>query len=176
MVIVVGVTPAQSETVLLEAAKLALRYQAVLVCAYSDVHSYTVEEHPDGSIISALIPQGGAGEIGLAVDLALQPAEAHFDERLSDHITAVLAHQRVPLEFRQLAGDPAQALAQVARTLNAELIVVGSRRGGLRASIHEYLGRSIAVHLVHRQTRPVVVIPVSPNPHGSPLPWEEAGR
>src|SRR5215210_3913289 len=176
-VIVVGVTPAQSETVLLEAAKVALRYRAVLVFAYSDVHSYTVEEHPDGSITSALIPQSGAAHQRMAVDLAAaQPAAAVFDQRLADHVTAVLADHRLPVKFRQLAGDPAQALAQLAQTLHAELIVVGSRRAGLRASIHDYLGRSVAVHLVHRQTRPVVVIPVSPVPHGGRLPWEEPGQ
>lgn len=169
----VGVTPAQSETVLLEAAKLTLRYQAVVVCAYSGVHSYTVEEHPDGSITSALIPPGGAAQLGMALDLGVQPKTAVFDHRLADHLTAVLVDHRLTVKFRQLAGDPAQALAQLAQTLHAEWIVVGSRHDGLRASIHEYLGRSVAVHLVHRQTRPVVVIPVSPVPHHGPLPWEE---
>lgn len=169
-VIVVGVTPVQSETVLLEAAKVALRYQAVLVCAYSDMHSYSVEEHPDGSVTSAPIPQGGAAQLAMAVDLGVQPTVAVFDQRLTDHITAVLVDHKLPVEFRQLAGDPAQALAQLAQTLHAELIVVGSRRDGPRAGIHEYLGRSVAVHLAHRQTRPVVVIPVPTVPHGDHLP------
>ena len=43
---------------------------------------------------------------------------------------------------------------------------VGSRRGGLRSSMHEVLGGSVAAHLSHRQPRPVVVIPL-PGPESS---------
>ena len=51
------------------------------------------------------------------------------------------------MEFRALGGDIARALGRLAETLQAELIVVGSRRGGLRSSVHEFLGGSVAVHL-----------------------------
>ena len=55
---------------------------------------------------------------------------------------------------------------------DAELIVVGSR-SGVRASMREYFGGSVAVHLAHRQHRPVVIVPLAARAE-SPLPWEEA--
>ena len=55
------------------------------------------------------------------------------------------------------------------------MIIVGSRRGGLRVSMHEFFGGSVAAHLAHRQSRPVVVIPLSPVPAGGRLPWEGGG-
>ena len=80
--------------------------------------------------------------------------------------------EAVEITFRELAGDCAHALGKLAETLRAEVIVVGSRRRGVRSSIQEYLGGSVAVHLAHRQHRCVVVVPVSPLPAGD-LPWEE---
>jgi nucleotide-binding universal stress UspA family protein len=53
------------------------------------------------------------------------------------------------------------------------LIIVGSRRGGVRAGLKQFLTGSVAAHLAHRQHRPVVVIPVAPVAEGKPLPWEE---
>ena len=55
------------------------------------------------------------------------------------------------------------------------MIVVGSRRGGIRATMHDFLGGSVAADLAHRQHRPVVVIPLSPVPAGDRLPWEGVG-
>jgi hypothetical protein len=40
--------------------------------------------------------------------------------------------------------------------------------------MREFFAGSVAVHLAHRQTRPVVVIPTSPVPQGAALPWELA--
>jgi nucleotide-binding universal stress UspA family protein len=53
------------------------------------------------------------------------------------------------------------------------LIVVGTRHPGVRAGAREFFGGSVAVHLAHRQHRPVLVIPLAPTPHGTKLPWEE---
>ena len=79
----------------------------------------------------------------------------------------------VPVEFRELAGGIGHAMARLAEVLDAEMIVVGSRRGGgMRTSMHEFFGGSVAVHLAHRQPRPLVVIPLSPKPQGR-LPWDQ---
>jgi nucleotide-binding universal stress UspA family protein len=72
-----------------------------------------------------------------------------------------------------LAGDVAYALTWLADILDVELIIVGSRRGGVRAGLKQFLTGSVAAHLAHRQHRPVVVIPVAPVAEGKPLPWEE---
>jgi nucleotide-binding universal stress UspA family protein len=76
----------------------------------------------------------------------------------------------VTVELRELAGDIAHALGRLAEVLGSELIVVGSRRGGLRSSMHEFFGGSVAAHLAHRQPRPLVVVPLTPSPDA--LPWE----
>lgn len=75
--------------------------------------------------------------------------------------------------FRSLAGDVGAALARLAEVLGAEMIVVGSRAGGVRASMHDFFRGSVAAHLTHRQSRPVVVVPVNPTPVGTAAPWEE---
>jgi nucleotide-binding universal stress UspA family protein len=52
------------------------------------------------------------------------------------------------------------------------MIVVGSRRRGVRSGLKEFFGGSVAAQLAHRQHRPVVVVPVAPVPLDTPLPWE----
>jgi nucleotide-binding universal stress UspA family protein len=147
---VVGVTPKQPLTVLREAARFARQFKAVLVCANVEAGSYVVAEHPDGSVESRPI----------APD---QPDwnAAVFNGALAHRIREVADKEGVRVEFRELAGDIAHALARLAEVLNAEMIIVGSRRGGLRSTMHEFFGGSVAAHLAHRQPRPVVVVPLA---------------
>jgi len=161
--VVVGVTPRQPSAVVRQAARFARQFDAVLVCANVDAASYMVVEHPDGSVESRPVDPD-------------QPAweSAVFDRGLGDRIRALASEAEVRVEFRELAGDIGHALGRLAEIVNAEMIVVGSRRGGLRSSMHEFFGGSVAVHLAHRQPRPVLVIPLSPAPNTSTMPWEES--
>jgi nucleotide-binding universal stress UspA family protein len=147
--IVVGVTPKQPLAVLRHAARFARQFEAVLVCANVEAGSYVVAEHPDGSVESRPIDPD-------------QPDwnTAVFDGDLAHRIRSVADQEGVRVEFRELAGDIAHALGHLAAVLDAEMIIVGSRRGGLRSSMHDFLGGSVAAHLAHRQPRPVVVVPV----------------
>ena len=147
--IVVGVTPKQPLAVLKHAARFARQFKAVLVCANVETGSYVVAEHPDGSVESRPIDPD-------------QPDwnTAVFDGELAHRIRSVADQEDVRVEFRELAGDIAHALGHLAEVLDAEMIIVGSRRGGLRSSMHDFLGGSVAAHLAHRQPRPVVVVPV----------------
>jgi nucleotide-binding universal stress UspA family protein len=147
--IVVGVTPKQPLAVLKHAARFARQFEAVLVCANVEAGSYVVAEHPDGSVESRPIDPD-------------QPDwnTAVFDGDLAHRIRSIADQERVRVEFRELAGDIAHALGHLAAVLDAEMIIVGSRRGGLRSSMHDFLGGSVAAHLAHRQPRPVVVVPV----------------
>lgn len=147
--IVVGVTPKQPLAVLRHAARFARQFEAVLVCANVEAGSYVVAEHPDGSVESRPIDPD-------------QPDwnTAVFDGDLAHRIRSIADQQGVRVEFRELAGDIAHALGHLAAVLDAEMIIVGSRRGGLRSSMHDFLGGSVAAHLAHRQPRPVVVVPV----------------
>jgi len=147
--IVVGVTPKQPLAVLRHAARFARQFEAVLVCANVEAGSYVVAEHPDGSVESRPIDPD-------------QPDwnTAVFDGGMAHRIRSIADQEGVRVEFRELAGDIAHALGHLAAVLDAEMIIVGSRRGGLRSSMHDFLGGSVAAHLAHRQPRPVVVVPV----------------
>jgi nucleotide-binding universal stress UspA family protein len=146
---VVGVTPQQPVAVLRESVRLAHQFKAVLVCANVEAGSYVVAEHPDGSVESRPIDPD-------------QPDwnAAVFNGGLAHRIREVADKEGVRVEFRELAGDIAHALGRLAEVLDAEMIVVGSRRGGLGSSMHEFFGGSVAAHLAHRQPRPVVVVPL----------------
>ena len=147
--IVVGVTPHQPVAVLREAVRLARQFKAVLVCANVEAGSYVVAEHPDGSVESRPIDPD-------------QPDwnTAVFNGGLAHRIREVADKEGVRVEFRELAGDVAHALGRLAEVLDAEMIIVGSRRGGLRSTMHDFFGGSVAAHLAHRQPRPVVVVPL----------------
>ena len=158
--IVVGVTAHQPDRVFREASRFARAFDASLVCAHVDPGAYVVDEYPDGSVESRPIDPDAVEWNGPA-----------FAADLAGLIETMALEETVTVEFRELAGDIAHALVRLAEVLGAELIVVGSRRGGLRSSMHEFFGGSVAAHLAHRQPRPLVVIPLSPAAAG-PLPWE----
>ncbi|WP_375424345.1 universal stress protein [uncultured Friedmanniella sp.] len=160
--VVLGITPRQPPEVLAAALGLASRSGGVVVCAYVDAGSYVVEEHADGSVDARPIDPD---QFDWTSDT--------FDPDLARRVRAAGAAQGVEVQLRALAGDVGKALARLAETVDAEAIVVGSRRGGVRASMHDFFGGSVAVHLIHRQPRPVLVVPVEPSPPGMSLPWEE---
>ena len=158
----VGVTYGQPDTVLRQAAHFARVFGASLVCAHVDPGRYVVEERPDGSVVS------------LPLDPELpELKDTDFDQGLVAQIRTAVADDSIDVSFRELAGDVAYALTRLADILDVELVIVGSRRGGVRAGLKQFLTGSVAAHLAHRQHRPVVVIPVAPVAEGKPLPWEE---
>ena len=112
------------------------------------------------------------------VSLPLDPElpelkDTDFDEGLVAQVRNAVADDSIDLSFRELAGDVAYALTRLADICDVELIIVGSRRGGVRAGLKQFLTGSVAAHLAHRQHRPVVVVPLAPVAEGKPLPWEE---
>jgi nucleotide-binding universal stress UspA family protein len=160
--VIVGVVPHQSDTVVLRAADFAAALDAELVCACVDRSRYPVDEDADGAVIA------------LPIDPDLPEfTDEEFDAGIQRHLDEVLRGKPVRWSVRLMAGDPVRVLTRLADTLDAEMIVVGTRDGA-RSSIQEFFGGSLAVHLAHRQKRPVMVVPVSPTPHGEKLPWEEA--
>jgi nucleotide-binding universal stress UspA family protein len=160
--ILVGVTYGQSDVVLRHAARFARTFDAALVCAHVDPGRYVVEELPDGTVAS----------LPLDPDLP-ELKDTDFDQGLVAQVRTAVADDSIELSFRELAGDVAYALTRLADILDVEMIIVGSRRGGVRAGLKQFLTGSVAAHLAHRQSRPVVIIPVAPVAEGKPLPWEE---
>jgi nucleotide-binding universal stress UspA family protein len=158
--IVVGVEPGQAVLVLRHAAVFARRFGARIVCAYADESRYVLEERPDGTVVSLPIDP----------DLAEGP-EPRFDPALRERIATALDGEDVRWETRYLVGSPADALAALADRLDAAMIVVESRESGMRGTVREFFNGSIGARLSHRQTRPVVIVPLAPVAHDDRLPW-----
>jgi nucleotide-binding universal stress UspA family protein len=160
--ILVAVVAGQPVTVLEQAAKLADDLDVPLVCANVDPNRYLVSSYVDGTVVA------------LPYDPDLpEVEEERFDPELEERVRAILTPLGVPFSLEQLAGDPAWALARLAEEVDARYIVVGTREAGIRGSIREFFNGSVAVHLAHRQHRPVIVIPTAPVEGDGRLPWEE---
>lgn len=170
--VVVGVYPGQADGVVLQAAVFAARFNAELVCAWVDQGRHPRPDHADATV------PAGAPVIDQLADApalgatAIAPHSAGFSPYLAAHLDRILGGHAITWSTRQLSGDPARALGQLAESLRAAMIVVGTRDGTVRGSLQEFFAGSIAMHLAHRQNRPVVVIPLSPVPFDDDLPWE----
>lgn len=157
---IVGVVPNQPAGVVTTAAMFAEQFGAELICASVNAGRYTVERYPDGTVESMPIDP----------DLADSDLEV-FDPELEGMLAHALNGCEVRWSVRALAGGPAQELARLADELDAAMIVVGTRRAGFKASVHEFFSGSVAVQLAHRQHRPVLVVPVNPVKSENDLPW-----
>lgn len=149
--VLMGVVPGQPLAVAHRAAELAYSLGVKLICAYVDVTSYLAEE-PDGRVEAVPIDPDG-------VDDDIEGISSEINE----HLTDALHEAGVGWSFVTLAGDPARALGRLAESTDASVIVVGTRERGLGARFEELLVGSVAVHLTHRQHRPVLVIPLAPH-------------
>jgi nucleotide-binding universal stress UspA family protein len=156
--VLMGVVPGQPLAVAQRAAELAYSLDVELICAYVDVTTYLAEE-PDGRVESLPIDPD-------AIDDDIEGISTGIRDRLAD----ALDNTGIRWSFATLAGDPARALGRLAETADASIIVVGTRERGFRARVEELLVGSVAVHLTHRQHRPVLVVP--PAPHARRHPGE----
>lgn len=158
--IVVGVAPGQPDVTVRRAVDLALRLGAQVVFALVDVSERTVVDVRGGTHLEPMD----------ADDYRAGPSV----QRLAVHETLarLLADQPVTWRVEDLAGDPSRELAALADRLDAVMIVVGTRQGGLRGRVAKFFNGSIAVSLAHHQSRPVVVIPTAPVAFEQATPWE----
>lgn len=151
--VLMGVVPGQPLAVAHRAAELALSLNVKLICAYVDVTTYLAQE-PDGRIEALPIDPDG-------IDDDIEGISAGIRERLQD----ALDGSGIRWSFVTLAGDPARALGRLGESADASVIVVGTRERGLGARFEELLVGSVAVHLTHRQHRPVLVVPLATHKH-----------
>jgi nucleotide-binding universal stress UspA family protein len=159
-VIVVGVLPDQPSWVLQVAGEYAREFGARLVCVTVDATRYTFEELPNGTYLSAPIYPN-------VVEREPEIPDARLQE-----LGALLDPLGVRWSARQLIGDAAKSLIQVAEEENALMFVVGARPGGVGTAVRRFFSGSLATALTHRQWRPVVVVPVEPSQPEQRLPWE----
>lgn len=155
-VVVVGVEVGQAPAILQQAAVFAARFDARLLCAYADRSATMMAASAYGPIF-AVEPD---------------PPAPVFPPELREQIAAILPAD-LDWDTALLDGPPADALASLADTHDAALIVVGTRQATMRGAVGEFFNGSVAVQLTHRQHRPVLVIPADPTPAGHPLPWDD---
>ncbi|MDR6866500.1 nucleotide-binding universal stress UspA family protein [Microbacterium resistens] len=145
--VIVAVLPDQPARVLSVAVQYAQLLNAPLVVVHVDVTRFVTYEDPDGYVHSA------------PLDLNIDSGAAEF-EGVRRTAAEALAGTGLTWTARQLVGDPALAVKQLAGKLDAQLVVVGTRKRGLGESIREFFTGSVAARLSHRQSRPVLVVPL----------------
>lgn len=145
--VIVGLQPNQPQHVLDEAIRYAKLLAAPLVVVHVDVTRFVTYEDPDGYVHSA------------PIDINFVAGEEEFAE-VQATASAVLDATGLTWTARQLVGDPALAIKQLANKLDAQLIVVGTRKRGIGESIREFFTGSVAARLTHRQHRSVLVVPL----------------
>ncbi|WP_417563010.1 universal stress protein [Microbacterium sp.] len=145
--VIVGVVPGEPPRVVREAARYAKALGAPLLVVTVDVTRFVAYEDPDGFVQTASVDLNTAGR-------------EHEVEQIRDETTTALDGCGVEWSLRELVGDPALAIKKLAEQVKARLIVVGTRKRGLGESIREFFTGSVAVRLAHRQTRPVLVVPI----------------
>lgn len=159
--IVVGVTPGQCEEVVTEAARLAERMDATLICAYVEPLQRGVFEGAGGTMLA------------VPVDTETAPEPTPFPEALQERVLELANPYAIECTFARPVGEISIALGELGEATGAHTIVVGTRRPGVRAGIAEFFAGSVGAHLTHRQPRPVLVVPVSPAASHEELPWDE---
>lgn len=155
-VVVVGVEVDQPPVVLQQAALFATRLGARLVCGYADSAPAVLTAGAYGAMIAPVEP---------LVEAPVFPTELQ-------HQLAAALPSDLDWDIALLEGPAAGALGALADSLDAVLIVVGTRQATMRGAVGEFFTGSIAVQLTHRQHRPVLVIPTHPTPEHQPLPWD----
>ncbi|KJL33498.1 universal stress protein [Microbacterium azadirachtae] len=159
--VIVALRPGQPPRVLSEAIRYAGLLSAALVVVHVDVTRFVTFEDPDGMVHSA------------PIDLNIDTGAEEFAE-LRREVEKVLAGSGLTWTARQLVGDPALAIKHLAGALDAQLIVVGTRSRGIGESIREFFTGSVAARLSHRQSRPILVVPLEePIADDKKDPWVE---
>lgn len=145
--ILLGVGWEFPEHVVRTAADLATALGRHLVCAFVDPASYLTEwEAKDARTAHSLDP--------------VVNDEAEFpSEHLLLRLQAILGQPGENWSFRVLNGDVAKALARLADSLGAPLVIVGAGRPGALAWIDRQLEGPVAKALISHRARPVLVIP-----------------
>ncbi|MFE5836363.1 universal stress protein [Arthrobacter sp. NPDC056493] len=144
-----GVGWGVSEHLVRTAAAIAAALGQHLVCAFVDPAGYLAEWEPEHQRTA----------------LSLEPAsneEAHFpSQQLRRSLESVLGQPGETWSYRVLDGDVAKALIRLAENTDASLLVAGAGGAGALARIERLLEGSVSAALIHRQPRPVLIVPRS---------------
>lgn len=152
--IILGVGWSFTEHMIRTAAALAASIEEHLICAFVDPASYLTEWEPADH------------RTALSLDPSIN-AEAEFPYRYLQHkLEAILGKPGHSWSFRVLNGDVPKAISRLAENTGAALLVVGAGKRGTLARLDRALEGSVSAALVHRQERPVLIIPEPRNKPG----------
>ena len=76
--------------------------------------------------------------------------------------SALLDPCPVPWSLAITAGDAYAGLRSLAEQHDAAVIVIGTHGSGPRNALRRLVHGSVSARLIHQQTRPVLVVPISP--------------
>lgn len=145
--VVFGVPWACPAPLVRAAARFARSVDAHLVCAYVDPAGYLAEWDPGRSRHA----------------LSLEPAhnvEALFPAtEVKEGLVLCLGPPGAEWSFRVLGGTVAPALARLAASTGASLLLVGGPRPGVLARLQRVLEGAVPDALLRIQDRPVLIIP-----------------
>lgn len=147
--VLAGVLPNQPVTVMEKAAEVALTAGLELVLAFADVTSFPVAGDRDGHLAAQPIDPDGIDDDAPAISESLR-------SRIADQLDGT----GVRWTFVLLAGEPARSLGRYAASINASMIVVGTKEHGLGPKFEGLVTGSVALHLAHRQNCPVLMVPL----------------
>lgn len=145
--VVLGVAWQPSESLIRAGASLAAGLDAHLICAYVDPASYLTEWEPAVLRTSA------------SLDPAVNNETDFPSGQVRDLLQAILGPPGEDWSFRVLNGAVAQALARLAASTDASLLIVGGQRPGRLHAVERMLEGSVEADLAGLQRRPVLVIP-----------------
>ncbi|WP_258061933.1 universal stress protein [Arthrobacter sp. ZGTC412] len=151
--IVLGVEWSFSEHLIRTAAVLAAALDEHLICAFVDPASYLTEWAPMNQ------------RTALSLDPSINEEAEFPSEQLQQKLEAILGKPGQTWSFRVLNGDVSKALRRLAENAGAALLVVGAGRSGSLARLDRALEGSVPAALIHRQRRPVLIVPEPRNPH-----------
>ena len=147
--VLAGVLPNQPVTVIEKAAEVAISAGLELVLAFADVTSFPAAGDRDGHLAAQPIDPDGIDDDAAAISEALR-------SRIADQLDG----RGVRWIFVTLAGEPARSLGRYAASINASMIVVGTKEHGLGPKFEGLVTGSVALHLAHRQNCPVLMVPL----------------
>jgi nucleotide-binding universal stress UspA family protein len=113
-------------------------------------------DHGASVVLVQVTPPVRTTEFGPGVRIQAIPAELRLRRAVALHEAAQLAAEHgVQSTFEVLTGDPADEIVAHADSIDADLVVIGSRRRGALAGA---LLRSVSRDVVRESRRPVLVV------------------
>ena len=128
------------------AAELAAALDVHLVCAYVDPSSVLTEWEPQRI------------RTALSLDPVVNEEALYPAKEVRSRIAGLLGPDGTAWSFRELHGDVSTALARLADSTGACMVMVGNGRPGVLAKLSRSMEGAVADRLTRIQNRPVVVV------------------